>query len=130
MDASINHADMTNTASSSALPLQGLDMKKEADRLRTYERWPVSFMNKHDMAAAGFYFTGREDTVRCPVCGVRIGQWEPGDDPFKDHKRWSSSCGFIKGYSVGNIPIGHDDDPPVIAIKTITFVSLEELGED
>jgi hypothetical protein len=45
-------------------------MKKEADRLRTYDRWPVSFMNKNDMAAAGLYFMGSEDMVRCPFCGV------------------------------------------------------------
>ena len=38
-------------------------------------------------------------------------EWEKGDDPFKDHKRWSPSCGFIEGLFVGNIPIGSDDVP-------------------
>jgi hypothetical protein len=30
-------------------------MKKEADRLRTYGRWPVSFMDKNDMSAAALF---------------------------------------------------------------------------
>lgn len=91
--------------------MQDLDMKKEADRLRTYEKWPVSFMDKNDMSAAGFYFTDREDVVRCAFCGVEVGRWEQGDDPLRDHQRWSPSCGFIKGFIVGNIPIGSDGQP-------------------
>jgi hypothetical protein len=69
---------------------------KEADRLRTYDRWLVSFMNTNDMAAAGFYFTDREDVVRCAFCGVDVGRFDHGHDPLRDHKRWSPSCGFIK----------------------------------
>ena len=68
-------------------------------------------MDKNDMSAAGFYFTDREDVVRCAFCGVEVGRWEQGDDPFRDHQRWSPSCGFIKGFIVGNIPIGSDDQP-------------------
>jgi hypothetical protein len=79
----------------------------------------VFFVNKNDMAAGGFYFMGREDMVRCPFCGVQVGRWEPGDDPFWEHKRWSQSCGLVKGYFVGNIPIGSDDQQGVtVNIKT------------
>jgi E3 ubiquitin-protein ligase XIAP len=92
----------------SASPLLYYNMKKEADRLRTYDSWPVSFMDKNYMAAAGFYFVGSEDRVRCPFCGVQVGCWAPGDDPFSERKRWSQSCGFFKGYFTGNFPIGSD----------------------
>jgi hypothetical protein len=88
-----------------------LDMWKEADRLRTYDTWSVSFMNKNDLAAAGFYFTGREDVVRCTFCGVQVGRREPGDDPFKDHKRLGRCCEFISGYYSKNIHISSDDQP-------------------
>jgi hypothetical protein len=63
------------------------------------------------MTAAGFNFIGREDVVRCPFCGVQFRQWEPGDDTFRAHMRWSRACGFVKGYFVGNIPTCLDDQP-------------------
>jgi hypothetical protein len=88
-----------------------LNMKSEADRRRTYERWPVSFMDKDHMSAAGFYFTNRGDVVCCAFCGVEVGRWEEGDDAFRDHQRWSPSCGFIKGLIVGNIPVDSDGQP-------------------
>jgi hypothetical protein len=86
-------------------------MKSEADRRRTYEKWPVPFMDKDDLSAAGFYFTKRGDVVRCAFCGVEVGRWQEGDDAFRDHQRWSPSCGFIRGLIVGNIPIGSDSQP-------------------
>jgi hypothetical protein len=68
----------------------------------------LCFMNKNDMAAAGFYFTGIGDVVRCPFCGVQIGYWEPRDETFSDHKRGSPSCSFACEYFTRNIPIGSD----------------------
>jgi hypothetical protein len=102
----------------SASPLLYYNMKKEADRLRTSDSFPVSFVNKNDMAAAGFYFIGSEDMVRCPFCGVQFGRWDHGDDPIWEHKHWSQSCGFVKGH-FGNIPVGSDDQQGVtVNIKT------------
>jgi len=91
--------------------MQKLNMKSEADRRKTYEKWPVPFMDKDHLSAAGFFFTNRGDVVRCAFCGVEVGRWEEGDDAFRDHQRWSPSCGFIKGLIVGNIPIGSDGQP-------------------
>lgn len=88
-----------------------LDMKREADRRKTYDRWPLAFMDTNNLSAAGFYFTHRGDVVRCAFCGVEVGRWEEGDDPLSDHQRWSPSCGFIKGLIVGNIPVGYDGQP-------------------
>jgi hypothetical protein len=82
------------------------EMMKEADRLKTFDNWPVSFISKNDMAAAGFYFLGREDWVRCPFCGVQIGDWAPGDEPLSSHKRGASNCSFARGYFPQNIPTG------------------------
>jgi hypothetical protein len=73
------------------------EMMKEAGRLTTFDKWPVSFISKNDMAAAGFYFLGREDRVRCPFCGVQIGDWAPGDEPLSCHRRGAPSCGFALG---------------------------------
>ena len=61
-------------------------------------------MDVNQLVAAGFFFTNRGDVVRCAFCGVEVGQWVQGDDAFKDHKRWSPSCEFVKGLFAGNIP--------------------------
>lgn len=88
-----------------------LNMKCEADRLKTYEKWPVVFMDPHRLSAAGFYYMNRGDGVHCAFCGVEVGRWEEGDDPFTDHQRWAPSCGFVRGLPVGNIPINSDGQP-------------------
>jgi len=93
---------------------QTLDMKREADRLKTYERWPASFMDPHRLSAAEFYSTNKSDVVRCAFCKVEVGRWEEGDDPFKDHRRWSPYCEFIRGLPVGNIPISSDSQPETV----------------
>jgi hypothetical protein len=97
--------------------VQKLNMKSEADRRKTYERWPVSFMDTNHLSAAGFYYTNQGDVVRCAFCGVEVGRWEEGDDAFRDHQRWSPSCGFIKGLVVGNIPLGSEGQPGTSACQ-------------
>ncbi|XP_066999486.2 death-associated inhibitor of apoptosis 1 [Anabrus simplex] len=89
-----------------------LNLKSEADRLKTFDRWPVRFLAPSRLAAAGFYYLGRDDIVRCFFCGVEIGCWEEGDDPFRDHQRWSPSCPYIRKLPVGNIPL--DPNNPAI----------------
>jgi hypothetical protein len=53
------------------------EMMKEADRLKTFDNWPVTFIRKNDMAAAGFYFLGREDLFddRSTECRLETGAW-------------------------------------------------------
>jgi len=89
-----------------------LNMKSEADRRKTYKDWHVSFMDKNHLAAAGFYYTNWSDIVCCAFCGVEVWQWEKGDNAIADHRRWSPSCGFIKGLFVGNIPIHSETSSP------------------
>lgn len=88
-----------------------LNMKRESDRRKTYESWPITFMDPHRLSAAGFYYTDQNDVVRCAFCGVEVGRWEEGDDPFRDHQRWAPSCGFVRGLPVGNIPISPNGQP-------------------
>jgi hypothetical protein len=91
--------------------MQHLNMKSEADRRKTFEKWSVFFMNKNRMAAAGYYFTNRSDVICCAFCGAQVGCLEEGDDAFTEHQRWSPSCVFIKGLFAGNIPIGPENQP-------------------
>ena len=43
--------------------------KIEAERLKTFEAWSISFIRPADLANAGFVYTGRGDCVRCVFCG-------------------------------------------------------------
>ena len=68
-------------------------------------------MDENQLAAAGFYYTDWSDVGHCAFCGLELGHWQEGDDPFRDHQRWSTSCEFIKGLFLGNIPTGSIDQP-------------------
>lgn len=75
--------------------LVGLDLYSESDRLRTFENWTVPFVNACDLASAGFYYTNRADSVKCPFCDIELGRWEIGDDPDTEHRKHSSLCSFV-----------------------------------
>jgi hypothetical protein len=64
-------------------------------RLKSYDDWPVTFMDPKQMAEAGLYYTCNDDMARCPFCKVVMGGWEPGDDPLDRHKRLRPSCSFV-----------------------------------
>lgn len=105
------HPDLPET-SSSALQSNGLtglidtaQFNRELERLKTFERWPVSFLSPSIMAAAGFYYLNRDDVVKCAFCGVEVGCWVEGDNPKQDHQRWSPSCSFVRNLPTGNVPI-------------------------
>ncbi|XP_059607699.1 death-associated inhibitor of apoptosis 2 [Phlebotomus argentipes] len=68
------------------------DWKNEETRLRSFSRWPVTFVSPAALAKAGFYFFNLEDRVRCAWCQGVVGQWEEGDDPFTVHQRFFPTC--------------------------------------
>lgn len=84
------------------------DYRVEKLRLETYANWPLSYMKPEDLAAAGFYYTGMDDRVRCFECGVEICRWLRGDNPMADHQRWQDRCRFVRKVACGNVPLGVD----------------------
>lgn len=88
--------------------IDNVEYRFEAARLQSYHAWPVRFMDPAKLAAAGFYYTGENDKVRCFECGVEISQWLEGDNPMVDHQRWSGRCRFIRKIPCGNVPVGVD----------------------
>jgi len=66
-------------------------------RLRTFAMWPKQLLQrKTDMARAGFYYSGDNDTVKCFMCKVCINQWEAFDVPLIEHFKWSPDCTYLK----------------------------------
>ncbi|XP_008557841.1 death-associated inhibitor of apoptosis 1-like [Microplitis demolitor] len=83
------------------------DYRFEGARLRSFTNWPLARPQPRRLAAAGFYYTGVIDSVKCFFCGVEICMWEE-DDPVSEHQRWRGSCRFIHNLPSGNIPLDED----------------------
>ncbi|XP_063233849.1 baculoviral IAP repeat-containing protein 7-B-like [Bacillus rossius redtenbacheri] len=109
------HAQTSASNGGPAYPRRSLAiMKREEERLKTFRRWHVPFMDPKKLAEAGFYYTNREDMVRCAFCGIELGCWEEGDDVQADHQRWSPLCPFLRQLPVGNMPLAgppQEEDP-------------------
>ncbi|CAL1538191.1 unnamed protein product [Lymnaea stagnalis] len=65
------------------------------ERKRTFEGWPVVFLTAERLAAAGFWYLGEGDRVRCFFCGGGVRNWLPEDDPMSEHRRIFPTCGFV-----------------------------------
>lgn len=77
-------------------PSTRLNYYMENDRLTSFEGWPLPFLSPIELAKAGFYYTKKEDIVRCPFCSIELSKWEPGDDVVSDHERWAPQCLFVR----------------------------------
>ncbi|XP_061188567.1 E3 ubiquitin-protein ligase XIAP-like [Saccostrea echinata] len=67
------------------------------DRLNTFTNWPSQISQRpYELAAAGFFYSGRGDRVQCSFCGGQLHQWERSDVPFHEHLRWFPDCPFVK----------------------------------
>ncbi|XP_023710520.1 baculoviral IAP repeat-containing protein 3 isoform X2 [Cryptotermes secundus] len=66
-------------------------------RLRTYTDWPSdTCQTPQQLAQAGFYHVGTSDHVRCFHCDGVLRHWDPEDDPWTEHARWFSRCGYVR----------------------------------
>ncbi|KAL6482573.1 hypothetical protein MHYP_G00074450 [Metynnis hypsauchen] len=80
-------------------------MRSEEERLRSFQLWPPGApVTAADLARAGFYFLGHEDSVQCFCCDGVLRCWVRGDEPLHEHKRHFPTCRFVLGRDVGNIP--------------------------
>ena len=87
------------------------------DRLTTFEHWSKQINpDKYRLAKAGFYYTGQADAVTCFSCNQTVSDWEPNDDPWNEHYKWSKQCVFLKmtGYEASLDVI----DKPVFGTTT------------
>ncbi|KAL3882666.1 hypothetical protein ACJMK2_028984 [Sinanodonta woodiana] len=65
-------------------------------RLETFRGWPSFIKQKPaDLAAAGLYYVGVGDCVRCFFCGGGLRSWDEGDDPWEEHAHWYPDCAFL-----------------------------------
>lgn len=68
------------------------------DRMKSFRDWPKSYATYqiHNLADAGFYYTGESDKIQCFFCGVRLHNWNDTENPMDQHIIWSPNCSFLK----------------------------------
>ena len=81
------------------------NMKCEECRLMTFVTWYNNDVSPIDLANAGFFYTGREDSVECAFCQNRLKNWEKNDQPDFEHRRHYPRCKFVLREDVGNVGI-------------------------
>lgn len=68
-----------------------------ASRLATYVGWPAEVgLCPQDLAAAGFFHSGRADWLQCYSCGGGIFGWQKGEQPLEVHLRYYPLCPFAR----------------------------------
>ncbi|KAM4868772.1 baculoviral IAP repeat-containing protein 1 [Urocitellus parryii] len=72
--------------------------RNEETRLESFKNWPfyAHGISPHALSAAGFIFTGERDTVQCFSCDGCLGDWEEGDNPWKEHAKWFPKCEYLQ----------------------------------
>lgn len=114
--------------------LQLLDepqMRRETDRLRTFQHWPSdAAVTSTDLAKAGFFFVGPGDKVQCFCCGGILRCWVHGDCPVAEHRRHFPSCSFITGRAVGNVPVqdGSSDSVDGQLLSQLQRMTMDDQG--
>lgn len=78
---------------------------REDERLKTFDTWPLEWMDKHQLAQTGMFYTGEDDKVKCYFCEVEIGRWEHTDHPVSEHLRWFPNCPLLRRRTTNNVPI-------------------------
>ncbi|XP_066501219.1 baculoviral IAP repeat-containing protein 2 isoform X2 [Hoplias malabaricus] len=80
-------------------------MRREQDRLDTFQNWTVATVTPAELAKAGFYYLGQGDRVACFSCGGHLSNWEPGDRAVSEHQRHYPNCRFVRGDRADNVSI-------------------------
>uniref|UniRef100_A0A671T3I5 RING-type E3 ubiquitin transferase n=1 Tax=Sinocyclocheilus anshuiensis TaxID=1608454 RepID=A0A671T3I5_9TELE len=76
------------------------------------------------LAAAGMYYLGPNDTVKCFCCGQQLAGWEPGDEAWGEHAKHYPNCFFILGHDVENRFIQCEEWTKVEVILNSYFKNL------
>ncbi|KNE56908.1 hypothetical protein AMAG_02678 [Allomyces macrogynus ATCC 38327] len=66
--------------------------------------WPHATPTPETLAAAGFYYDPfpdeSPDSVNCFQCGKPLGDWDPDDDPYKEHVGHTTDCAWARAVCV------------------------------
>ncbi|QKE44583.1 putative inhibitor of apoptosis protein [Yalta virus] len=67
----------------------------EENRIKSFNDWPRGLrQHSKELADAGFFYTGANETVRCFKCRVLCRDWELGEDVWIGHFKLSPKCQY------------------------------------
>ena len=105
-------------------------MESEQNRRNTFiGTWTNNNVDFKKLALYGFYVYSHNnspssDTVKCFFCDVEISYWEPGDNPLREHLRWSPNCKLLRRIENNNIPIDAEEFNRSLPPVSITSSTL------
>ena len=76
-----------------------LIFRQEKDRLKAFQlmKWPLSnLISYEELSRAGFFPTGKGDSIQCFRCGCKRDTWHSGDSAVAVHRSLFSECPFLK----------------------------------
>ncbi|XP_076444649.1 baculoviral IAP repeat-containing protein 7-like [Babylonia areolata] len=72
-------------------------MAIEASRIGSFTSWPTGkCQTPQQLAKAGFFYAGFNDSVKCFFCDGGLRNWERDDDPWHEHARWFPRCKYVR----------------------------------
>lgn len=82
-------------------------MNVEENRLRTFTDWPANAaVDATRLAKAGFYYSGHALEVQCFLCGIKISDWNYGDQAMARHRQAAADCPFVQNpCGTCNVPL-------------------------
>ncbi|CAO2636190.1 Baculoviral IAP repeat-containing protein 2 [Lemmus lemmus] len=87
---------LENSSETQRFSVSNLSMQTHTARMRTFLCWPSCVpVEPEQLASAGFYYTDRNDDVKCFCCDGGLRCWESGDDPWVEHAKWFPRCEFL-----------------------------------
>lgn len=78
-------------------------------RLDSFKNWTASYIKPEKLAAVGFYFTGRNESIKCFECHLEISKWPSGLGVVANHKIFSPKCKIARQFSCNNVSTNLDD---------------------
>ncbi|XP_078482807.1 baculoviral IAP repeat-containing protein 7-A [Ciona intestinalis] len=76
-------------------------MRREASRIQTFRdqmnMWSSNNItaSPERMAAAGLFYIGQTDRVKCWYCNGGLQNWLPNDNPWFEHAKWFPTCEYV-----------------------------------
>ncbi|CAK8672492.1 unnamed protein product [Clavelina lepadiformis] len=91
--------------------VRSLDLRKEADRMRSFSNSALETRTVYpsDLARSGFFYLGNLDRVQCFSCGGVLRNWNYGDNVHAEHRRHFPNCRMVQGTEGRNISIPPGD---------------------
>lgn len=99
---------------------------REDERLKTFDSWPLEWLDKKQLAMTGMFYMGDGDKTKCYFCEVEIGRWEREDQPVPEHLRWSPNCPLLRRRTTNNVPMNCESLERLLPAPSYDICGLNE----